>query len=130
MTGPGNVARPRRRAVAELIDCPECGHEVVAPLDAFHDPGCDWASEVEDLPVRALRWARQLLETGYVDEHFVTFDTIGYGLEHPIGCRTNLRGCMLEEWLHGQMAPDRDPGRYLMRWAEEGPTYDPVEEIR
>jgi hypothetical protein len=74
----------------------------------------------------ALRLGRELLATGYVDEHFVTFTETGYGLEHPIRCRPDLNGCVFNEWLATQLAPDREPGRYLMTWPEgpnDGPRY-------
>lgn len=75
------------------------------------------------LPPEALEWARQLVEQGYRDEHIVTFTEDGYGLEHPIRCRPNLTGCNLNEWLRTQMAPDREPGRYVMEWTDDGPEY-------
>ena len=81
------------------------------------------STPAEALPPEALEWARQLVEQGYRDEHIVTFTEDGYGLEHPIACRPNLIGCILNEWLATQMAPDRDPGRYVMEWAEDGPKY-------
>jgi hypothetical protein len=78
---------------------------------------------VADLPPEAIEWARELVRQGYRDEHIVTFTESGYGLEHPIRCRPNLIGCILNEWLATQMAPDQDPGRYIMEWRNSGPIY-------
>ena len=80
-------------------------------------------AEPAGLPPEALDWARQLVEQGYRDEHIVTFTETGYGLEHPIRCRPNLIGCQFNEWLASQMAPDQEPGRYVMTWAKSGPKY-------
>jgi hypothetical protein len=44
-------------------------------------------------------------------------------LQHPIRCRPNLIGCQFNEWLSSQMAPDKEPGRYLMTWTKAGPRY-------
>jgi len=79
------------------------------------------------LPLQAIEWAQELVRQGYRDEHIVTFTDDGYGLEHPIRCRPNLTGCILNEWLRTQMAPDREPGRYVMEWAEDGPKYTEAE---
>lgn len=79
-----------------------------------------------DLPLEAFDWAQQLVDQGYRDAHIVTFTEDGYGLEHPIRCRPNLIGCVLNEWLATQMAPDREPGRYVMEWTDTGPRYEPV----
>lgn len=79
-----------------------------------------------ELPPEALEWARQLVEQGYRDEHIVTFTEDGYGLEHPIRCRPNLTGCMLNEWLRTQPGPDREPGRYIMEWRKNGPHYEEI----
>jgi hypothetical protein len=71
----------------------------------------------------AIERARELVRQGYTDEHIVTFSETGYGLQHPIRCRPNLIGCMFNEWLATQMAPDRDPGQYVMTWGKNGPRY-------
>lgn len=47
--------------------------------------------------------------------HIVTFDEVGYGLQHPPACRPNLLGCRYNRYL----AYDLDevpelPGRYVM----------------
>ena len=75
------------------------------------------------VPPEAIEWARELVRQGYRDEHIVTFTEDGYGLEHPIRCRPNLTGCILNEWLRTQMGPDREPGRYVMEWHNNGPRY-------
>ena len=76
-----------------------------------------------DVPAEAIEWARELMRQGYRDQHVVTFSESGYGLEHPIRCRPNLIGCQLNEWLAWQPAPDREPGRYVMTWTDNGPEY-------
>lgn len=81
-----------------------------------------------DVPPQALEWARELIRQGYRDEHIVIFTKDGYGLQHPIRCRPNLHGCILNEWLQTQMAPDREPGRYVMEWTDDGPEYRLVPE--
>ena len=121
---PETIAHWRRQAElcdsdmesATFLHCADEIEEVLALVPARSTPA-------EALPPEALEWARQLVEQGYRDEHIVTFTEDGYGLEHPIACRPNLIGCILNEWLATQMAPDRDPGRYVMEWAEDGPKY-------
>ena len=76
-----------------------------------------------DVPPEAIEWARELVRQGYRDEHVVTFSKTGYGLQHPIRCRPNLIGCQMNEWLATQMAPDEEPGRYVMTWDEYSPEY-------
>lgn len=75
--------------------------------------------------------AKAILSAGWVKteaEHIVTFGETGYGLQHPVSCRPDLIGCVYNEWLAGQMAPDREPGQYLMTWTEGGdPAYERIE---
>lgn len=80
-----------------------------------------------------LELGRRLRATGYTDEHIVTFTGTGYGLEHPIDCRPDLIGCVHNEWLASQTAPDRLAGRYVMRWddlGQVGPVYTRAEATR
>jgi hypothetical protein len=92
-------------------------------VEAWQVLGIPAAAPAEGLPPEAIDWARQLLAQGYVDEHIVDFTESGYGLQHPIRCRPNLIGCQFNEWLATQMAPDEEPGRYLMTWRKNGPHY-------
>jgi hypothetical protein len=118
------LALARRFAQAHHATCELVGMEALPAHtreDHVHSALAFFDADPE--LARALDLGLRLIKTGYVDEHVVTFTETSYGLEHPIACRPNLAGCMYQEWLASQPAPDEDPGRYRMTWPTGGPKY-------